>query len=72
MARFKCLIIINVVRLKLVDTKMVNTVQVNDDHGRDFHPLADHLIKLRNFIKCDFSTFRFSRIDASLKVPPSN
>ena len=23
--------------------KMVNTVRVNADHGRDFHPLADHM-----------------------------
>ena len=28
---------------------MVNTVWVNADHGRDFHPLADHMTKLRNF-----------------------
>ena len=42
---------------------MVNTVWVNADHGRDFHPLADHMTKLRNFTKeenCDFSAFRFS------------
>ena len=25
---------------------MVNTVRVNADHGRDFHPLADHMTKL--------------------------
>ena len=30
---------------------MVNTVWVNADHGRDFHPLADHMTKLRNFTK---------------------
>ena len=30
---------------------MVNTVWVNADHGRDFNPLADHMTKLRNFIK---------------------
>ena len=42
---------------------MANTVWVNADHGRDFHPLADHMTKLRNFTKeenCDFSPFRFS------------
>ena len=42
---------------------MVNTVWVNADHRRDFHPLADHMTKLRNLIKeqnCDFSAFRFS------------
>ena len=42
---------------------MVNTVWVNADHGRDFHPLADHTAKLRNYNKdenSDFSAFRFS------------
>ena len=42
---------------------MVNTVRVNADHGRDFHPLSDHMTKLRNFTKeeiRDFSAFRFS------------
>ena len=42
---------------------MVNTVWVNADHGRDFHPLADHMMKLTNFTKeenRDFSAFRFS------------
>ena len=42
---------------------MVNTVWVNADHGRDLHPLADHMTKLRNFTKeenRDFSAFRFS------------
>ena len=42
---------------------MVNTVWVNADDGRDLHPLADHMTKLRNFIKeknRDFSAFRFS------------
>ena len=28
---------------------MVNTVWVNADHGRDLHPLANHMAKLRNF-----------------------
>ena len=28
---------------------MVNTVCVNTDHGRDLHPLADHMIELLNF-----------------------
>ena len=27
---------------------MVNTLRVNADHGRDLHPLADHMTKLRN------------------------
>ena len=38
-------------------------VWVNADHGRDFHPLTDHIIKLKNFTKeenRDFSAFRFS------------
>ena len=42
---------------------MVNTVYVNADHGRDLHPLADHMTKLKNFTKeenRDFSAFRFS------------
>ena len=42
---------------------MVNTVWVNADHGRDFHPLADRMTKLRHFTKeeyLDFSAFRFS------------
>ena len=42
---------------------MVNTVWVNADHGRNFHPLADHMTKLRNFIKGkirEFSAFPFS------------
>ena len=42
---------------------MLNTVWVNADHGRDFHPLADHMTKLRNFTKeenHDFSAFQFS------------
>ena len=30
---------------------MVNAVRVNADHGRYFHPLADHVTKLRNFTK---------------------
>ena len=39
---------------------MVNTVRVNADHGRDFHPLVDHMTKLRNFTNDKirkFSTF---------------
>ena len=46
-----------------MDIKKVNTVWVNADHGRDLHPLADHMTKLRNFTKeenRDFSPFRFS------------
>ena len=42
---------------------MINTVQVSADHGRDFHPLADHMTKLRNFTKeqnRDFSAFQIS------------
>ena len=41
---------------------MLSTVCVNADHGRDFHPLADHITKLRNFTKeenPDFSAFQF-------------
>ena len=42
---------------------MVNTVWVNADHGRDLHPLADHMTNLRNFTmeeNRDFLAFRFS------------
>ena len=42
---------------------MVNTVWVNADHGHYFHPLADHMTKLKKFTKeenRDFSAFRFS------------
>ena len=38
---------------------MVNIVRVNADRGRDFHPLADHMTKLRNFTK-EYSEFPFS------------
>ena len=30
---------------------MVNTVWVKADHGRDLHPLVDHMARLRNFTK---------------------
>ena len=42
---------------------MVTIVRVKADHGRDFHPLADHMTKLRNFTKGEireFSVFPFS------------
>ena len=42
---------------------MVSTVWVNVDHGRDLHPLDDHVTKLGNFTKeknRDFSGVRFS------------
>ena len=42
---------------------MVNTVWVNADHGRDLHPLTDHMTKLKNFTKeenRDFSAFQSS------------
>ena len=42
---------------------MVSNVWVNAEHGRDFHPLANQMTKLRNFSKeenRDFSTIRFS------------
>ena len=43
---------------------MANTVWVSADLGRDLHPLADHMTKLRNFTKeenRDFSAFHFSK-----------
>ena len=30
---------------------MVNTVQVNADHGHEFNPLANHMTKLQNLTK---------------------
>ena len=42
---------------------MVNIVRVNPDNGRNFHPLADHTTKLRNFTKGEnhhLTAFRFS------------
>ena len=36
---------------------MVNTLRVNANHGRDFHPLADHMPKLRNFTKGEIREF---------------
>ena len=42
---------------------MVNTMWVNADHGRDLHPLANHMTKLQKFTKeqnRDFSAFKFS------------
>ena len=40
-----------------------DAVRVNADHRRDFHPLADHMTKLRDFTKGEireFSAFPFS------------
>ena len=42
---------------------MVNIVRVNAGHGRDFHPLTDHMTKLLNFTMgkiFEFSAFAFS------------
>ena len=39
---------------------MANTVWVNADHGRDLHPLADYMTKLKKFTKeenCDYLVF---------------
>ena len=36
---------------------MTNIVRVYADHWRDFHPLADHMTKLRNFIKVEIREF---------------
>ena len=41
---------------------MINTLRLNTDYGSDFHPLADHMTKLRNFTKGEireFSEFTF-------------
>ena len=42
---------------------MVKTVRVSAGRGCDFHPLAAHMTKLRNFTygeMCEFSAFPFS------------
>ena len=47
----------------VVDVQKVDSVWVNADHGRDFHPLADHMTKLKKITKeenRDFAAFRFS------------
>ena len=39
---------------------MVNMWGVNADHEHDFHPLVDHMTKLKNFTKaeiCELSAF---------------
>ena len=42
---------------------MVNTVQANADHGRDFHLLTNHMIKSPNVTKGDIRTyFTFKQI----------
>ena len=41
-------------------SKIVNTVRVNADRGHDYHRLADHMTKLRNFTKAEFLAFPFS------------
>ena len=45
---------------------MVNTVWVNADHGRDFHPLANHTTKLRNVTKGEIR--EFSAFPCSLRL----
>ena len=43
-------------------SKIVNTVRVQADYGRDVHPLADHVTKLRNVTNGairEFSAFLF-------------
>ena len=49
-------------------------MQVSADHGRDFHPPADHMTKLRNFTKGEIresSAFPFS-LDLMLHQALSN
>ena len=36
---------------------MINTLRVKADHGCVFHPLADHLTKLRNFTNGEIREF---------------
>ena len=59
-----------------MDIQNVNIVRVNADHGRDFHPLADHVTTLQNYTKGEireFSAFPFSLhlvFDQTLKLLP--
>ena len=39
---------------------MENILRVSADHGREFHPLADHMTKLRKGKNCELSAFPFS------------
>ena len=46
---------------------MINTVRINADHVRDFHPLADHMITFKNvmsprveFLSCHRFHFHFN------------
>ena len=36
---------------------MINIVRITAVHGRDFHPLADHVTMLRNVTKGEFREF---------------
>ena len=45
---------LDLVRFKIVNIQMVNTLRVNADPGRDFNPLADYMTQ--------FLTFPFSPI----------
>ena len=38
---------------------MVNSVRVNDNHGRDFHPLADHIPTLKKKVTFSVSTVTY-------------
>ena len=38
---------------------MVNTVWVNAEYGRDFHPLTDHMTTFTKDDICEFSAFPF-------------
>ena len=47
---------------------MVNAMWVNADHGRDFHPLADHMTKLKNFTKEENLDFFSNSIFTTVNV----
>ena len=36
---------------------MLNTLWINANHGRDFHPLADHMTKLRHLTMGEIREF---------------
>ena len=47
---------------------MVNTLCVGADHGPDFHPLANHMTKFKNFTKGEIHEFFSISILTSINV----
>ena len=51
---------------------MVNNVRVIADHGRYFHPLADHMTKLRYSPRVKFGIFQRSNFHLTFDQTLSN